>query len=585
MAITTKNRKDLKSNFIKNAIPTEQNFADLVDAQVNQVDDGVFKLAGEPFSVVAAAGGQKRVLRLYADYPTANPDWLISLNPAQDPANAATNRPGFGIADGAGNTRLFLDVNGRLGLNTNDPQGAIDARINGSADAWHRFVVTTTPNWGDAGAQHVTIGAGGAAGIMLSNPYVSWRDGKASINYGRTGGTAGDTYWDVGVRADGRFGFLAGDNGGGGEHVWINKAGMLTARAGLVIEGGTAHIDRDGALYRHNDGQVYITVDDNLYIRDFGATTWAAQFDTNVGNLNLKGALNADKGARVSGNGGSFSIEGTDHNYIQFFPQKIAGGRKGWIGYGSAGSTTLALTSEAGPLSLSGTAVSITGPTIVRGGVAVNDGSNTGVGRGLLVWNADDNNHVIYSANPQGKSPSGGTPPAGFHNGSHRMRFRTYSGQGFLFENHGEVALADIASDTGNLWTLGRATFAGGLTIPKGQPVSGVPITVVRRVQLRRAANNWTNPVPGQWFWDWTENYEGTIVGAWVATSANYILWGRNEPLRGHIVDSKVVSFSGKSVRLQATLGWLDFTGNWDDALDNASYLDVLVIIQQNVAV
>src|SRR5262245_60911217 len=114
MAITTKNRKDLKTNFVKNAIPTEQNFSDLVDAQLNQADDGVFKLAGEPFSIVAAAGGQKRAIRLYGDYPAANPDWFISLNPAQDPANAATNRPGFGITDGAGNTRLFLDASGKL---------------------------------------------------------------------------------------------------------------------------------------------------------------------------------------------------------------------------------------------------------------------------------------------------------------------------------------------------------------------------------------------------------------------------------------------------------------------------------------
>lgn len=461
MAITTKNRKDLKSNFVKNAIPTEQNFADLVEAQLNQADDGVFKLAGEPLSVVAAAGGQKRVLRLYADYPTANPDWLISLNPAQNPADAATNRPGFGITDGAGNTRLFLDSTGKLGLGTNEPQGGIDARLNGSTDAWHRFVVTTTPNWGDAGAQHVTIGAGGAAGIMLSNPYVSWRDGKAAISYGRTSGTAGNTYWDVGVRDDGRFGFFAGDNGGAGEHVWINKAGMLTARGGLVVEGGTAHLDRDGALYRHVDGQVYLTVDDNLYIRKSGAASWASHFDVNTGSLNLKGSLNAGTGLRVSGNGGSFSLEGNDHNYIQFFPQKLVGGRKGWIGYGNVNTTALGVYSEAGPLELAGTAVTITGNTLVRGALAANDGQNTGVGRGLWLWASGDSNHVIYSASPQGKSPANAAPATGFHNASHRMRFRTDLGQGFLFENRSETPLVDIASDTGNLWTRG-AVYVGG---------------------------------------------------------------------------------------------------------------------------
>lgn len=398
MAITTKNRTDLKSNFVKNAIPTEQNFADLVDGQLNQADDGVFKLAGEPFSVVAAGGDQKRALRLYGNYPAANPDWLISLNPAQEPGNAATNRPGFGITDGAGNTRLFLDPTGKLGLGTNEPQGAIDVRIGGSTNPWSRFVVANTPAWGDAGVQHVTIGAGGGAGIMFSNPHVVWNDSRASIRYGRTGGTAGDTYWDVGGRADGRFSFIAADNGAAGEQVTISKTGVLTAKAGLVVEGGVAHIDRDGALYRNVDGQVYLTVDDNLFLRDSGAATWAAQFETNSGSLNLKGALTA-------------------------------------------------------------ASASISGFTSTQG-IAVNNGQNTGVGRGLWLWGPSDSAHVIYSANSTGKSPANLTPVNGFFNNNHRMRLRTASGQGFLFENSGEVALVDIASDTGNLWTRG-AIYAG----------------------------------------------------------------------------------------------------------------------------
>jgi cytoskeletal protein CcmA (bactofilin family) len=121
-----KNRADLKSYFVKNAIPTEGNFADLVDSQLNQTDDGVFKAPGEPLAVVAASGDQKRALRLYGNYP-ANPDWFISLNPAQDPANPASSRPGFGVADGAGRTRLFIDTaTGRVGIGTNNPQQQLD---------------------------------------------------------------------------------------------------------------------------------------------------------------------------------------------------------------------------------------------------------------------------------------------------------------------------------------------------------------------------------------------------------------------------------------------------------------------------
>src|SRR4051812_9348850 len=116
-----KNRTDLKSFFVKNAIPTEGNFADLIDSTLNQSADGIFKPEGEALSVVAAASQQKRALRLYADYPAANPDWMINLNPAQDPATPnATSRPGLGFADGTGNTRLFIDAaGGKVGIGTN----------------------------------------------------------------------------------------------------------------------------------------------------------------------------------------------------------------------------------------------------------------------------------------------------------------------------------------------------------------------------------------------------------------------------------------------------------------------------------
>jgi hypothetical protein len=133
--MATKNRTDLKSYFVKNAIPTEGNFADLVDSQLNQAQDGVFKPDGEALSVIAAPGDQKRVLRLFASYPAANPDWMISLNPAQDPANAATtSKPGLGITDGTGKTRLFVDAaTGQIGVGTNTPQVALD--VAGTAQA------------------------------------------------------------------------------------------------------------------------------------------------------------------------------------------------------------------------------------------------------------------------------------------------------------------------------------------------------------------------------------------------------------------------------------------------------------------
>ncbi|MEB3157183.1 MAG: hypothetical protein VKO26_07095, partial [Cyanobacteriota bacterium] len=79
-----KTRQDLQARFVRNAIPTEQDFRDLIDSPLNQSDDGVFRNSGEPLSVVAVAETPRRCVRLYWDTPgpaVATPDWLISLNP------------------------------------------------------------------------------------------------------------------------------------------------------------------------------------------------------------------------------------------------------------------------------------------------------------------------------------------------------------------------------------------------------------------------------------------------------------------------------------------------------------------------
>ena len=46
-----KNRSELKTFFKTNAIPTEGNFADLIDAMLNQKDDGLVKLPNDPLCI------------------------------------------------------------------------------------------------------------------------------------------------------------------------------------------------------------------------------------------------------------------------------------------------------------------------------------------------------------------------------------------------------------------------------------------------------------------------------------------------------------------------------------------------------
>lgn len=97
-------------------------------------------------------------------------------------------------------------------------------------------------------------------------------------------------------------------------------------------------------------------------------------------------------------------------------------------------------------------------------GLSVNDATNSGIGRGLWLWSPTDSNHVIYSANPNGKSPADRPAARGYFNTNHRLRLRTAIGQGFLFENSNDISLVDIDSDSGKLWTKG-GIYAGNSDI------------------------------------------------------------------------------------------------------------------------
>ena len=124
-----KNRADLKSYFVRNAIPTESNFAELIESQLNQRDDGIVKPAGDPLSIEAAGddASQKKAINFYLSFSDPKPKWSIGLRPRSDPAKAETGRPGFGISDGAGRNRLFIDEQtGNLGIGTNQPARRLD---------------------------------------------------------------------------------------------------------------------------------------------------------------------------------------------------------------------------------------------------------------------------------------------------------------------------------------------------------------------------------------------------------------------------------------------------------------------------
>jgi hypothetical protein len=114
-------RSALKNFFKKNDMPTSGNFGDLIDGMLNQRDDGVAKLAGQPLSV-QADGDLKKVLDFYKTFSDAKATWSLSLNPRTTQNDPGTARVGLSVSDGDGASKLFIDqASGNVGISTTSP--------------------------------------------------------------------------------------------------------------------------------------------------------------------------------------------------------------------------------------------------------------------------------------------------------------------------------------------------------------------------------------------------------------------------------------------------------------------------------
>src|SRR4051794_1978413 len=135
-----RNRADLAGYFVKNAIPTEANFSDLIASGLNQRDDGIAKPADGAVSLQGAdERGLRRVLNLYRDFSDDMPSWTLSVE--------GTGNGGLGIGRGSDDSvRLFVDnTTGNVGVNTVTPQSELD--VNGSL----RVTGTLQPSAGNPG--------------------------------------------------------------------------------------------------------------------------------------------------------------------------------------------------------------------------------------------------------------------------------------------------------------------------------------------------------------------------------------------------------------------------------------------------
>lgn len=99
----------------------------LIDASLNQADDGLLKLPNEPLGLVCQQL-DKPVLQFYDAPDAAGSAWQIQLS--------ADNKPGYCLADKNNTTRLFIDAaTGNIGIGTTSPtsQLQVDGTIAANA--------------------------------------------------------------------------------------------------------------------------------------------------------------------------------------------------------------------------------------------------------------------------------------------------------------------------------------------------------------------------------------------------------------------------------------------------------------------
>ena len=276
----------------------------------------------------------------------------------------------------------FAFPNGNIGIGTTSPAGKLDVNTGGTS-GWDRFVVTNTTLWGDGGTQYVTIGAGGATGIMIFNPHVVWNSasGTAALRLGRSGGVSGGAWYEVGTGINDSF-FIAKNGYTNGTQFHINAAGKVSI--------GTTDTNSDksdftvytgsGASIALTDDQVRMggaDVNWGVALRSYGALQTYGQaltLNTQAGNY----AVN------VQPNGTTVAQFYQDYSYFPGLDFSISRINAAHASNYFRGDASHLVIGTAGTLYLNygGSTTNITGTTYINGNLvwhAGNDGSGSGL--------------------------------------------------------------------------------------------------------------------------------------------------------------------------------------------------------------
>ncbi|PTL78099.1 tail fiber domain-containing protein [Vitiosangium sp. GDMCC 1.1324] len=277
--INKKGRIDLKKYFVKNAIPTEGNFADLIDGMLNQKDDGITKPSGEPLSIEASASGSKSAIKFYESLSDPSAAWVMSLT------NALGGK-GFSIGGDTGVPRLVID--GTTGS------------------------VTTGGNLIAAEGISIPVGKDLSAGGAITASGAITANGGITVPAARTLSVAGSTSVAAltasgTISANGGVTIPAGQNLSVGGT--ISATGAISANGGLTIPAGQS-LTAGGAVTVSGAVTVTGAITANGGITVPAAKTLSVAGSTSVAALTASGAISANGGLTIPA-GQSLAVGGT----------------------------------------------------------------------------------------------------------------------------------------------------------------------------------------------------------------------------------------------------------------------------------
>jgi hypothetical protein len=114
------NRNTLKGFFKKGQLPSESHFYDLIDSLINKVDDGMAKTLDDGL-MLSPIGSSKKLISFYKSIEDKNPAWSVEINSGDGNLN---------INNHVGDSLLTLTNSGKIGINNNTPQHALDIKGN-----------------------------------------------------------------------------------------------------------------------------------------------------------------------------------------------------------------------------------------------------------------------------------------------------------------------------------------------------------------------------------------------------------------------------------------------------------------------